>query len=221
MSLNKNVIDDNYCIYEDDRFHKLGTDTVLLSKFINLKRGSKICDLGVGQGGLSLLAFIKESSIAINGVEIDEGAAEIAKYNMIESGFSDRFTLTVGDMRHLDKALRNSFDMVMTNPPYFKSGCGRQSEDRERITAREDTQCTPEELCTTAASLLKSGGDFYLVYRSARLCDIIGAMRFNKLEPKRIQFVYGKSNACSKIVLIYAKKGGNQGMDVMPPLILN
>ena len=220
VELKKNIIDDNYSVYEDDRFHKLGTDSVLLAKFVNVKKNLKICDLGVGQGGLSLLLFIKESNLEIHGVEIEPETARIAEYNMQISGFSDKFTLHICDMRELEKDMYNKFDMVVSNPPYFKNGCGKQSKTSERDFARLDCQCSALELCKTASKLLKSGGDFYLVYRSDRICDIISSMRKCKIEPKKIQFVYGNAETNSKIVLIYGKKCGGEGACILPPLFL-
>ena len=46
--------------------------------------------------------------------------------------------------------------------------------------------------CNRQVSLLKQGGKAAFVHRPGRLLDIVTAMRANRLEPKRIQFVYPK-----------------------------
>ena len=58
----------------DDSFFKLTTDTVLLSAFVQVKSGQKGIDLGAGVGCLGLLVMLRNEGVAVDGVEISQGA---------------------------------------------------------------------------------------------------------------------------------------------------
>ena len=44
-------------LLQDDRFFKLGQDSVLLSAFAKIRRRAKVLDLGCGTGALALLCW--------------------------------------------------------------------------------------------------------------------------------------------------------------------
>ena len=51
---------------------------------------------------------------------------------------------------------------------------------------------TLDQAIQSASELLKQGGKAAFVHRPGRLLDIVTAMRANRIEPKRIRFVYPK-----------------------------
>ena len=67
--------------------------------------------------------------------------------------------------------------------------------------------------------LLKQGGKAAFVHRPGRLLDIVTAMRANRLEPKRIRFVYPKDGKEANTLLIEGIKDGKPDLKVLPPLI--
>lgn len=206
-------------MHQDDRFHKLGTDSVLLAEFAPIKKNYTVCDLGAGQGALSLLLFMREPRLKIHGIEILPEAARLCVKNMECNNFSDRFTMHVGDMRELKLDNRGQFDIIVSNPPYFKSGSGRECPSRERRLCRAEHNCTAEQLCQTAAQLVKYGGFFSVVYRAERICDMICSMRQNRMEPKILQFVQKDHAAAPSLALITAKCGASPGIKILPPVI--
>lgn len=220
MPLSFNKIDEKYGIYEDDAYQKLSTDTVLLSEFAAKKANSMICDIGSGQGGLSLLMLISEPTLNICGVEIDENAANIAKMNMENCKFSQNYAQYVGDIRKIKLPNSGKFDEVVSNPPYFPFGSGKKHRSDSRKTARSDDTCTAEDLCVSASGLLKFGGTFSAVYRCERLAELIFFMKANKIEPKYLQFVQYDINSVPKIFLVSGKKGAAASLRMLPPIIL-
>jgi release factor glutamine methyltransferase len=81
-------------------------------------RPACILDLGTGTGCL-LLALLGEWKSAF-GVGVDRafGAAQVAQENARRLGFGARAAFVVGDW---GAALRGSFDLVVSNPPYIES----------------------------------------------------------------------------------------------------
>lgn len=60
-----------------------------------------------------------------------------------------------------------------------------------------------------------------MVHRPERLSDILENLRKNKLEPKRIKFVYSKQDSKeAKLVLIKAVKNGGEFLKIEKPLYI-
>ena len=65
-----------------------------------------------------------------------------------------------------------------------------------------------------AASLIKFGGRFYVVYRADRLAELIYELTLNKLEPKEIVNILPSPDKEVDTVLITAKRGAEKGVRV-------
>lgn len=59
-----------------------------------------------------------------------------------------------------------------------------------------------------------------MVHRAERLADIMYEMRKNKIEPKRIRFVYSNELSDSKLVLVEGVKNGKSFLKVEKPLYI-
>ena len=125
-------------------------------------------------------------------------------------------------MRNWNKYFRKGyFDLVVTNPPFFRfHGEEKQLNDLDQLSlARHEISINLNSLIETASNLLKDKGYFVMVHRVDRLIDIIETMKKYSLEPKRIQFCYTKLEKEGKILLIEGVKNGNSGLRVLSPLI--
>ena len=79
------------------------------------------------------------------------------------------------------------------------------------------------DLCdftTAAARCLHYGGALYLVYRPDRLETLFSALRMAKFAPKRMLFVQDAPDKAPSMVLCEARLGGNEGLVMLPTLIL-
>ena len=59
-----------------------------------------------------------------------------------------------------------------------------------------------------------------MVHITERLADILEAMRAHDIEPKVLQMVHGRPDKKAKLFLVEGIRGGSQGLDVLPPLIV-
>lgn len=201
-----------------DGSFRLGTDSVLLSQFLSVPQKAKIADLGAGCGTLGLLLCANDSSCSVTGVELDEKAHLAALGNIRCNALQERLISLHGDVREIRTLLpANSFDCVISNPPYFPEGSGKVSE--QLAMARSEAFLPLDALCKAAAYLLPTGGRFALVHRPERLCDLICTLRENGLEPKRIQFVRHTAQSPVCLVLLEARRGGKSGLSYLPDFI--
>ena len=200
---------------------RLGTDSVLLADFVRARPGRRGIDLGCASGAIALLLLAREPSLHMTGLELDPGAAEIARVNMEANGFAGRSEIVTGDIRNHRKLFRTgSFDFVVVNPPYFPLGRGALPPDPARAAARSETACTLDELVRAAAWLLPTGGSLFLVHRPERLSELCVTLSACAIEPKRLRLVCPRPGSAPSLVLLEGRRGGRAGLTVEAPLTL-
>lgn len=192
-----------------------GIDSILLTDFAkNIKQNSKVIDLGTGTGIIPILLYGKTKNTKFVGVEIQLEVAEMAnrsvKLNLLENNIEILNT----NILELSKIYnRGSFDVVTTNPPYKKINTGVINENNKKLISRHEITASLEDFIRTASFLLKDLGEFYMVHRPDRLVDIFYEMRKNKIEPKKIKFIYPNKNKKTNLVLIKGIKNGKQFLE--------
>ncbi len=211
-----------YTFYFDDALFQPSTDSFVLSAFPRLKSGDRVCDLGCGSGLLGILLLAREPRLTVTGVDIQSAPLALARRAAEENGLSDRMAFYEADLRALKGTLEaNAFDLVISNPPYFRAGSGYEAAGASRQVAREEKDCTVEDVCAAAARLLRFGGRFAVVFRPERLTDLLCAMRQVKIEPKTLRFVHHRPDSDPSLILVEGKLGGKSGLTIMRPLILH
>lgn len=203
-------------LYQKKGMFRINTDTALLAHFMRIEKGERVLDIGTNNGALLAVAA-KYAPSMLYGVEIQDEAAKLAKYNMEHLGIENAIILS-GDVRNMSL---EKVDVVICNPPYFKT-----EEDShinlsyELATARHETYLTLDELCKKVSEVLQEKGRFYMVHRANRICDIIEALRRHRLEPKSMQFVYDEAKEEAISVLVEACKDGKANLHVLTPKMI-
>lgn len=205
-------------LIQDDRFFKLGQDTVLLTDFAKVKSREKICDLGCGNGAISILLYGKNKNIFVDAVEIQPEVCLLAQENFKLNNLPVQTFCE--DAKNVDKFLkRESYDVVISNPPYFKENSGFETQNQNKKIARVEQHFDIFEVCKSAKFLLKYGGRLYVVQKPERTSDIFRAMFENNIEPKRLKYVVSTLNSAPSIVLVEGKVGAKSGMIIEPTLV--
>jgi len=206
---------------QTDESFKLSTDSVLLADFSNMKRVRSCLDLGSGAGVLCVLLAEKNHSAELTGIELQGNFAELGRLNMTENGLDGRVKIINGDLREHRSLLKaESFDLVVSNPPYFAENTGYSAPELHRASAREERSCTLQDICAAARWSLRWGGTFALVHRPERLSEIFCAMTEVGIEPKRLCLVSYSAEKAPSLVLVEGKRGGKKGLKIEAPLFL-
>ncbi len=214
--------DHSFYFCYDGKSFKMTTDSVLLSDFILFNIKDKLLvDYGVGLGTIPLL-LASRTNIKMIGFEINPRtsilATETVKYNHLENQISIINAKIQDSLYYLEK---NSVDIVVSNPPYFKIYEGSMlNKTEEKKAARHEIFLTFSELAKEANKVLKDQGKFVFVHRVDRLIEIIDILRENKLEPKRLKIVYDNKNSNAIIFLMEAIKNAKPGLKIETPFVL-
>ena len=193
-----------------------GTDTLLLADFAMrcVPRAKRAADLGTGCGVIPLLWAHSRPALQIDALELQQEGAALASCAVKGNGFADRVTVHCGDMR-APILPAGAFDLVACNPPYFRAGAGYASPTEERQLARAEESLTLAELCSAAARLLHTGGQFCLCHRTERMASVMHALCSADLMPKKLQFVRTSLKREPKLFLLCAAKGGGEGLTLL------
>lgn len=193
-----------------------GIDSILLSDFAKqIKKDSKVIDLGTGTGIIATLLCGKTELKEIIGIEKQKEVYEMAQKSIRLNKLEDKFKIIHEDIKNLDKILeKNTFDAIVTNPPYKKKDTGIINEEEKKIISRHETTATLEDFIKVAKDLLKDKGEFYMVHRPDRLVDILSLMRNYKIEPKILRFVCSNEKCEPKLILIKGIKNAKSFLKV-------
>lgn len=199
-----------------------GIDSVLLSNFAkDIKENSKVLDLGTGTGIIATLLCGKTKLKEIIGIEIQKEVYKMAKKSIKLNNLENKFKIINEDILNINKKLeKNTFDAIVTNPPYKKKGTGIKNEEEKKIISRHETTATLDDFIKVSKDLLKDKGEFYMVHRPDRLVDILSVMRKYKIEPKVIRFVYSNKKSEPKLILIKGIKNANPFLKVQNNLYI-
>lgn len=189
-----------------------GIDAVLLSDFArNIKKNSKVIDLGTGTGIISILLCGKTELKEIIGVEVQKEVYDMACRSAKLNNLEDRLKVINANILNLDNILENnSFDVIVTNPPYKKQNTGVINEDEKKLISRHEILADLEDFIRVSSRLLKYKGEFYMIHRPERLADIFCLMRNYKIEPKEVRLIFSNNNSAPKMVMIKGVKNGGE-----------
>lgn len=210
-------------IQETDGFC-FGIDSILLSDFAkNIKKNSKVADLGAGTGIIGLLLCKKTNLAEMTGIEIQEDVANMAERSIKLNNLEEKFRIINSNINEIfSKKLleKNVFDVVVMNPPYKEVGTGEINENEKKLISRHEIKANLSDFIKTASGMLKDKGELYIVHKPERMPDIIQKLRENKIEPKELRVVYSNKNSEASLILIKAVKGGKKFLKIDRPLYI-
>ncbi len=208
-------------VLQPARGYRFTVDSVILSGFSWLLPGESVLDLGAGSGILLLLLGYFHHPGRLTGVEIQPGLAAMARENLCANGWDERATIVEGDLRSGAVVPGGTFDLVISNPPYFDASRGLACRDAGRNLSRHSEACSLEELCAAASRVLKPEGRFCFIVPAARLGDAVAALEAAGLAPRLVRLVHPSPDASSYLALVQARGQPIQGCLGLPPLFLH
>ncbi len=202
--------------------YRFSVDAPLLASFVRLKRGERVVDLGTGSGVILLILAKRYPQVGeLVGVEIQQELVELARRNVILNEMEGLIRIVHGDIRGIKNFFdAGSFDVVVSNPPYYPLHERRSGYLSQRAMARHEVAGGIREVMVASSYLLREGGRGYFIYPSRRAATLIHQMREARLEPKRMRWVHSFEGEPAKMVMVQGVKGAGEGLEVEPPLFI-
>lgn len=209
-------------IVQNEKWFCFGVDAVLLSDFAKkMKKGAKLLDLGTGTAIIPILLSAKTDFEKAVGVEVQEELCKMARKSVMLNGLENKIEILCKNIKELNENFeKNTFDVIVTNPPYKKERSGIINENIQKVISRHEIEANLEDFIKISFDLLKDKGEFYMVHHPERLTDILFYMRKYKIEPKNLKFVFSRQNKIPKLVLIKGVKNAKDFLNVEPNLYI-
>jgi tRNA1(Val) A37 N6-methylase TrmN6 len=213
-----------------DEAHPVTTDSLLLAAFCPLRPAWRVCDLGCGGGVLLLSLAGRGHTGPAVGVDVDEGGLSLLRTAAADGGLGSVTAICANWNIY---ATARPFDLVVCNPPYYTAGPASVNPTRARARharSGDGPACgngsTPpagglQGACLAAARILKDGGRFCLCWPAGALAGLFAALAAAGLAPKRLRLVRKAPGAAPRLALAEARKGGGEGLEILPDLFIN
>ncbi|MGE5398570.1 MAG: tRNA1(Val) (adenine(37)-N6)-methyltransferase [Chitinophagales bacterium] len=208
-------------IIQREKGYRFSMDSVLLAHFARAGGGEKVLDLGCGSGVIAILIAGLQPQCIITGLEVQPDLADRAKRSVELNGLSRMINIVSGSLQDMEALFsKGQFDLVVTNPPFWRIGEGKTSQDNEKLIARHEVHVTLADFIKAASYAIKPGGRLAMVQRAARFSEIMELSRKAGLPIKRIRFIHPGINQNANLVLAEAWKGSGGDPEISPPLIV-
>ncbi len=207
-------------LYQYEEGFKFSLDSILLAEFAEIrKKDNNIIDLCTGNGVIPTILNYKYQKKII-GIEKQEEIYNLAKLSAEKNNMKEKIELICDDVNNVFNYFsKESFDVVLCNPPYFPYHNLKYVNDNEfKKIARHEIYVNLKGIIKIAGELLREKGRFYLVHLPERIEEIAVYAHENQLAIKELQFIYAKDDRLATIVLVTLMKKGKFGTKVYPPI---
>ncbi|KJR41302.1 methyltransferase small [Candidatus Magnetoovum chiemensis] len=212
----------NVVLRQNKKGYRFSIDAVLIAEFVNQSIIPKqIADIGCGCGIIGILLAKKFEKAEVSLIEIQETLFNLTVENIKINGLNSRTHAYNTDIAQIKETFKpNSFDLIVSNPPYRKPNTGKISPYNEKSIARHELSLSLKTLTENAFYLLRGKGRLCFIHHPSRFLDVLDALRTAKLEPKRVQFIHSDIKTPARMFLIEAVKEGKPDFTLEPPLFL-
>lgn len=202
--------------------YRAAVDAVLLaaSVSINSRRDEKILDVGAAVGSAGLCVAKRLVDAKVTGVELQDDLYALYCRNVRENDFVGRVTPIHGDIN--DKRLpliAESFDQVISNPPYYAGGTRPANESR--ATAHQEGSADLKDWIGFCLKMVRQKGRITLVHRADHLDRIIGLLH-GRAGDMTVYPIWSKADADAPLrVIVSARKGVASPLTMRRGLVLH
>ena len=216
----EDMLIDGLKVVQDERLYRFTSDSVLLSKFAQAKRGEYVADFCAGSGivGLHFYALNRHTTKNLKVVlfEMQTPLYELSKKSIAYNGFEEAITAENCKIQEISADYHDKFSLVLCNPPYERGGF--DNEEPQKAVCRKEITINLDEIACAAAKCLKYGGRIALINRADRVAEVCYTLKKYGLEVKKLQFVSGKQGAKPYLLMVEAVKGGKPACEILPTI---
>lgn len=189
-------------IQQSKEVFRVGTDAVLLGAMVEVSSFKNILEIGVGTGIISLMIAQRNPNAQIMSIDINEKAYELAKRNFDNSIFSDRLNLVLGDFTHYQFPDKTSFDLIVSNPPYFD-----ENNSSKDVVARQKIKLNFKQLIVNSVKYLSDNGQLSIIIPAQFYHEVYDLAKIHQLFLVRQINIFGIAGGEKKrLILSFSKK---------------
>lgn len=199
-----------------DKSYSFGIDSILLLDFAKMKKDKSLIDIGAGSGVLALGANSLYNLTKVTAIEIQKEKAKLLEEN-IKLNSIDNIKIINEDLNNVDIEA-NSYDYIITNPPYYKIFDNISNKSEEFLISRQEKYLNLDDIFSFANKTLKDRGKLFMIHKPERMIDIF--TKSGNLKAKRIRFVSSTFDKKPEFIMIEFVKNANDGLKIEDPVII-
>ena len=200
--------------------YRFSVDPIILAHFIKITGRKKVIDLGTGGGIIPILLACRYPKIEAVGIDIIEEFVDAAKKSVKLNGINN-VKIVRGDINEIRKLFTpESFDIVVTNPPYIPLNRGRITNSWSKLVSKYEWKITLEQIVKAASYLLPTKGQLFMIHKPESMLRLFFNLTENNLPPKEIRFVHSYISKEAEFILLKCVKGSRDTTKTLPPLIM-
>lgn len=195
-----------FFVQHDQCAMKVGTDGVLLGAWAGeLQSYRNILDIGTGSGLVALMLAQRYENAQIIGIDINSEAYTQATGNFLSSPWSERLHATHISIQEFYKHHHSRFDLITSNPPFFKDSL--KNPDKDRTIARHTDTLPHDILLEATAHLLTNDGIFCVILPTNQTDEFLRtAQTYHLYEQKRLDVHPTPQRPAKRTLLTLSKK---------------
>lgn len=215
------VLDDlqinNKFIIQNRKFYCFTSDSVLLANFVKAGVKDNVLELCSGSGVISILVNEKCNPKKIVGIELDKNLQDMSVRSLMYNNINNIDFVCDNAKNILKHVKRQSFDVVMCNPPYFVLN-EKEKVNPKYLNAKYETTINIDEVFSCASNAIKFGGKFFLCFTPNRVQELLTIATKYSFTLKKMQFIYptNKKNIATLVLCMFVKNG-NKNCNVLEP----
>ena len=164
--------------------YRVAIDPVLLAASVEAAPGERILDVGAGCGAIGLCLVARLGDVFVQGLDVQPELVALAAFNARNNGWLDFMSTAQHDIESssiapllAERLMPESYDQVVTNPPYLPANTGNRPLDRMRALATVESTANLDEWLKFSLNRLKPGGLLTMVHRADRLDEILALLK--------------------------------------------
>ena len=206
--------------------YRAGLDAVLLGAAVQMPSNARqtpytVLDVGAGVGtvGLSIATRCRQAHVTL--LEPQTTLADLALQNVATNNLGGRVQLVTGGIGSLSDAnlSSNSFDCVVSNPPYHDEARGTPAPNTSKATANAMPAEALDAWIRFMTRMASPGGTAILIHKAAALVDLLEAMS-NRFGDLTILPIQSHAHESAIRILVAGVKGSRAPPSIRPALVL-
>ncbi len=215
------LFDNSITFFQPKSGYRYNIDSFLLAHF-RPNSFKNILDLGTGSGILMFLLHHQNPRSHIVGIEKQKELYDCAAENIFFNKKESHLHIIHEDIinfKNIDLKPQ-SFEMIISNPPFGNDGDGKKNPDIKKKIARHFENISFEDWVKAAAYFLIPSGVFRIITRVSSFIEYSNVLRKHHFEPKYLRFIHSFIYSEAHTVLIEARRSAKTGVKILSPLII-
>jgi len=206
--------------------HRAGSDAVFLAAAVPAAAGEGVLEAGTGVGVAGLCLLARLSELEVTAVEIDPALCALAQANAEQNGLADRFTAIEADVAAPAQVLRaaglvrESYDHVIANPPFYAEGAVRAAPEPARAVAHVMGSGDLAKWVRFLTTMAAPKGRLTLIHRAECLGELLGLVE-GRFGDVAVFPLFPKPGEPATRIIVQGRKASRAGSRLLPGLVLH